>query len=93
MLALTRFTRPARRDAGIDVLARDAVATKELTAIFVPFGTGTLLRSEPVPVFQSLPGDFMEKGGWGHAQEPGNLCDSRAIPRWPSERSCSKVPR
>ena len=40
--ARSRLARPSTHDACIDVLACDAVATKGLTAIFVPFGTGTV---------------------------------------------------
>ena len=41
MFARSRLTCPSGPDAGIDVLAPDAVATKELAAIFVPFVSGT----------------------------------------------------
>jgi hypothetical protein len=41
LFALSRLTCPSRRDAGIDVLAHDAVATKELAAIFLPFVPAT----------------------------------------------------
>jgi hypothetical protein len=41
LFALSRLTRPSGNKAGIDVLARDAVAVKGLAAIFVPFMAGT----------------------------------------------------
>ena len=41
MFALSQLARPPAGSAGIDVLAPDAVATKELTAIFVPFVADT----------------------------------------------------
>jgi hypothetical protein len=47
LFALTGLTHPLRRDAGIDVLAPDAVATKELAAIFMPFVAGTFFSSPP----------------------------------------------
>ena len=43
MFARSRLTCPSGPDAGIDVLAPDAVATKELAAIFVPFVAGTFI--------------------------------------------------
>ena len=41
MFALSQLERPPACNARIDVLASDAVATKGLTAIFVPFVTGS----------------------------------------------------
>ena len=70
MFALSRLARPLRRDAGIDVLARDAVATKELTAIFVPFVAVTLFT-----VVERLVGPFEGRverfGCWLGLRLPG----------------------
>ena len=41
MFALSQLERPPACNARIDVLASDAVATKGLTAVFVPFVTGS----------------------------------------------------
>ena len=42
MFALSQLARPPAGSASIDVLASDAVATKGLTAIFVPFVADTI---------------------------------------------------
>ena len=63
MFARSRLARPSAVSASIDVLASDAVATKGLTAIFVPFVPGTkygqAAQPHPPEYADLVPGTFL----------------------------------